>query len=772
MNICQTDKCTGCGACINACPKLCIAMHSDMYGEIHPKIDKERCIECGLCAKICPNNAPIELQMPTECYAAWLNDDENRKVCASGGLATAFAEYIIKQGGIVFGTAYDNSLTPRMTWIDKVEDVQKFKGSKYVQSIIDADVFRTIKKFLDAGRRVLCIATPCQIAGLKSFLRKEYDNLIVVDLICHGVCPTTYLAEEVSFLAVKHNLRDITNIRFRGNDGNNFRFTLWNGNDRLYYGNDVHNYYLAGFIKGVTLRENCYKCQYAKPERVGDITIGDFIGLGQKTPFGYDAKNVSCVMVNTQRGKTFYEKVLQSNSMLKSVLRSYEERQNYRLSILEPFPRHKSNAKFRELYSKYGFHAAMAKCIGGDLLKYEIKVELKKNPIRAIPIIMRRLIEFYKECHSPIKVSKKKKVCLVTWLGTGNFGTSLQSFALHKYLENIGFDVELLMPFSEDDFSQKSALRKKYKRLKTILYNTLKSKKRPSQSKLAKFNRENYNIRRICSRSGYRNLITTTDVFVTGSDQIWNCYHSFSPFMFLSFAKARKRVAYASSIGTKGFPEQYQDAVKGYLSKFAHIGVREIDAVDTIRQLTGRNDVVQVLDPTFLISSSEWHAFADKAHVEISLPERFAVCYFIGNNDYWQAAKDIAHSYNIEMLIAIPSLENNSIPHGVAQIYADAGPYEFVELIRKSSLVLTDSFHACALSINMSKQFVAFKRFADSDAKSQNSRIYNLLEHYGVYNRLYEGKTLSGEIEFTEVQEILARDREFSSSWLTSSIEN
>lgn len=203
------------------------------------------------------------------------------------------SEYVIKHGGVVFGSRYDSELTPIMTYTEKIDELERFKGSRYVQSLVGNDTYKDVRIFLRSGRLVLFIGTPCQIAGLKTFLRKDYDNLITVDLICHGVCPTKYFKEEVAYLTEKYNLNGVADIRFRGNDGNNFRLTLWNKDRRKLFPRDnyrekilrldeAQQYYIKGFLLGISMRENCYSCNYSRPERVSDITIGDFIGLGKK----------------------------------------------------------------------------------------------------------------------------------------------------------------------------------------------------------------------------------------------------------------------------------------------------------------------------------------------------------------------------------------------------------------------------------------------------------------------------------------------------------
>ena len=366
MKICSDEKCTGCVACVNACKRGCISMNEDELGALHPVVNENICVQCGLCSKVCPNNLELTFRNPRICYASWIKDSEKRKICASGGIGTILSEYIIGKGGVVFGSRYNDSLVPIMTYTESRADLDYFKGSRYVQSVVGNETYQRVKAFLTDGRMVLFVGTPCQIAGLMGLLRKEYENLITVDLICHGVCPTKYLLEEVEWLSRKYHIKDIKDIRFRGNDGNNFRLTLWNKDRRkLFPGtnyreillrlSEAQQYYITGFLKGITMRENCYTCNYARPERISDITIGDFIGLGKEVPFGYPTNNVSSVLINTPKGETFYREVSEAQHTLVNVVRNYEERLKYRTSLLEPFGRQKLNYKFVALYKKYGY---------------------------------------------------------------------------------------------------------------------------------------------------------------------------------------------------------------------------------------------------------------------------------------------------------------------------------------------------------------------------------------------------------------------------------
>ena len=372
-----------------------------------------------------------------------------------------------------------------------------------------------------------------------------------------------------------------------------------------------------------------------------------------------------------------------------------------------------------------------------------------------------------------------KKIVLVTWVGNGNYGTSLQSFALHRKLEMLGYKVSFLQNFPNTfGFKYKvnnilSSLGIDTKKIKE----TIRPQKQTlKQRKLADFISKNYSFYKpILSQSDLGELKASTDVFITGSDQIWNTAFRFTPFYFLDFAGDSKRVAYASSIGLNDFPKQHKPIVKELLSKFSHIGLREQTAVDIVSKLLGRADVVQVLDPTFLLNEVEWTEISDKATIEIKLPKKFIFCYLIGNNSWYkQQLGEVISATGIKNVIIVPAAENADFSIEGATVYENAGPLEFVKLIKESSFVCTDSFHATAISINLNKNFVEFMRFKDSDKVSQNSRIYDVLNHYQLMNRIYSDKTTewSDGIDFKYSNIQLEEDRRHSLNYLINAIEN
>lgn len=396
--ICPSEKCTGCFACENVCPKQCISLKHNLYGELHPVINQDLCINCHLCEKTCPNNRTLDFETPTDCYAAWRTNKELRTESASGGIGAIFGEYMIKSNGVVFGTKYDTDITPVTAIAHTIDELEPFKGSKYVQAIVGR-TFSEIRKALELGKNVVYIATPCQIAGLKSFLKKDYENLISVDLICHGVCPTSYFKEEINYLKEIYNIKQISNVTFRGNGKKfnhrlNFFLTIFDGKKVMYNRFSNRQYYFHGFLSGITLRENCYNCQYARPERISDITIGDFLGLGNDIPFHGPRKNTSLVLINTSKGKQFWDNVCRTTEDLSFTIRPFEEAVKYGTSLKGPFPRHALNEKFRNLYLRVGYVKAIRKLLFWPIfkikLKYPFYVLLKKLPLQLLSRIKNR----------------------------------------------------------------------------------------------------------------------------------------------------------------------------------------------------------------------------------------------------------------------------------------------------------------------------------------------------------------------------------------------
>lgn len=350
IEICKKENCTGCFACMNICPKDAITVGEDEYAKTIPLIDKDKCIECGLCVKVCPANQQVELSYPKKCYAAWGKDESERKDCSSGGVASILSKAVINEKGIVYGAAFNHNLKLTHMGAESESEIQKFKGSKYVQSYIGFS-FRQIKEQLKTGRVVLFVGTPCQVAGLKSYLGKEYGNLITVDIVCHGTPPMKYLEE---YIRVIDPLKRADKITFRGE--RNFCFTLYDKKEIFYCVKSNCDFYFYAFLSELTYRDNCYKCEWARPERCSDITIGDFWGLRKESLKQTYKGKVSVVLINTLLWDQIWEKY---KDFFCYEERTIKEAIDGNDQLRNPSAGHPDRKKFLSEYKKNGFVKAV-----------------------------------------------------------------------------------------------------------------------------------------------------------------------------------------------------------------------------------------------------------------------------------------------------------------------------------------------------------------------------------------------------------------------------
>lgn len=306
IKIIDKKYCCGCSACASACPKQCISMQSDNEGFLYPVINETDCIDCGLCEKVCHELHPFEERQPLKVIAAINKDEDIRLKSSSGGIFYLLAEKTIAEGGVVFGARFDDEWQVVMDYADTIEGVQAFMGSKYVQARM-GNAYLDAKRFLAEGRHVLFSGTPCQIAGLHNFLRKPYDNLLTVDIICHGIpSPKVwgiYLDEVVA--AGRKAINDVQ-FRNKRNGWKGFNFTMnYNEDDQSVSLCSHHqeNPYMRAFLRDMILRPSCYNCQAKGGRSHSDITIADFWGINIEIPEMDDDKGIGLVLINTDKGQ-------------------------------------------------------------------------------------------------------------------------------------------------------------------------------------------------------------------------------------------------------------------------------------------------------------------------------------------------------------------------------------------------------------------------------------------------------------------------------------
>ncbi len=305
-------ECCGCSACLSACPKQCIEMRADEEGFLYPVIDKDICIDCGLCRKVCPFAHPEYPDAAPLVYATYVKDESQRAQSTSGGIFYAVARWVISQGGVVYGAAFDSHFKLRHVGVDNMEELQRLRGSKYLQSDL-GDVFSEIRRYLKEGRWVYFTGVGCQVAGLKSFLRKDYDTLVTSDLVCHGVPSQQMFDWHLDYLRQKER-GEITSYSFRDTGG-------WGVCETYEYvsqtrGRGVRRQwsyelspYLYSFMYAFNYRYSCYDCKFARVPRQGDITLADYWGVQRYFPDLDIRKGVSLVLLNTVRGKMVWDAV-------------------------------------------------------------------------------------------------------------------------------------------------------------------------------------------------------------------------------------------------------------------------------------------------------------------------------------------------------------------------------------------------------------------------------------------------------------------------------
>ncbi len=310
--LCKTELCTGCGACAAVCPVGCIHMEPDNEGFLQPVIRTEQCVGCDRCKRACPilgtHSRPDN---ETEVYAAIHRDEAVRSGSTSGGVFSLLCEWIFAQNGVVYGAAYDRDFTVVHCPVEKMEDLYRLRGAKYTQSRI-ADTFSQVREQLERGRYVLFSGTPCQVGGLISFLGKDYEKLILVDLICHGVPSPKVWRHYVDYRSGKDacgQKPEGINLRSKetGWPGYSIRFDYPDG--QVYSAPNSLDPYLRGFVGNLYLRPSCYHCSFKGSTRQSDFTLGDYWGVWSQLPEFHDGKGTSLVLLHTPKAKNIWKQV-------------------------------------------------------------------------------------------------------------------------------------------------------------------------------------------------------------------------------------------------------------------------------------------------------------------------------------------------------------------------------------------------------------------------------------------------------------------------------
>lgn len=394
------SRCTDCGACRQICPVFAISQKENSEGFLYPWVDYDKCIQCGKCVDVCPVVNPVyqNLSEP-KCYAAYTNDEIRMDRSSSGGVFTVFANSVLSRGGYVSGVVFDDNFKACHIVSDNPEDVYRMRGSKYVQSDT-GQVFSEIKQLLTQGKTVLFTGVSCQVAGLKAYLGKEYENLFCIDILCHGVSSPGVFRK---YLNESFDMETVQDIQFKSKKFGGWRkpYLCVETEKDVILQFLEDNEYASAFLHNVINRNCCAECQFQKLPRQGDITIGDFWGIEDCDPGLDDNKGTSVLLVNSEKGQKLLEKCKKEFLVLKEERVADAIKKNP--NIISPSIPHPHRNKFFEYNKRFSV------------------------------------------CKSTDKILRGKcDVILMNYWYAKNYGAMLTCYALYRVLEKENIDVSLM----------------------------------------------------------------------------------------------------------------------------------------------------------------------------------------------------------------------------------------------------------------------------------------------------------------------------------------
>ena len=558
------ENCTGCELCKNLCPTNAISMKEDNLGFKYPQINTNKCISCGICTNKCPELnkkiKPAKCNI-TKCYAGWSKNELIRLNSTSGGIFTEIAKYILQNNGFVVGAKYNDDFLVEHCLIDDLNDIDKLRQSKYVQSDIK-NIYNNIKKRIDKGQKGIFVGTPCQIAGLKTFLNYKVENIIFIDFICLGVNSPLVYKKYLAELEKQYNSK-IKTVWFKNKtySWNNFATKIIFENNKEYIKHFTEDPYMQGFIgpKAYFLRKSCYSCSYRNLYREGDITLGDFWGIDESLN---DGKGTSLILVNSLKGEKLLEGIKNNVNLFKQNLKK----------VFAGNP-----ALYLDIKLKPSLYNEFANDINQkSFLETAKKYYLKDNS------------------STTFKFEKFDCVILNFWWGN-NYGATLTAYALQSLLKGMNYTSVL----AKYIFAQ--SVDKDY-------YNGLSNN----------FEKEHLITSKLYySEDELKELNQVTDKFIVGSDQVFRYDYMTDSFM-LNFADYEKiKIGFSASFGIDEFncPNKQKNKYKFLLSRFDDISVRELSGIDICKN-DFNIDAKQIIDPVFALDISYWEDLIKESKLE------------------------------------------------------------------------------------------------------------------------------------------------------------
>lgn len=651
--ICKKEKCTGCSACMNSCPKNAISMKPDKEGFCYPLINHELCVNCKKCVSVCPiNHFDFDNETEPACLAVMASDNLRRN-SSSGAFFPVLANYVLGNNGIVIGAAFDENLKLKHIAIADNTELDKLKGSKYLQSQLN-DMFLQVRTALLQNKLVLFTGTPCQVAGLNNFLAKKYDNLITVDLICHGV-PSQFIFD--NYLESEFPGQSVKGINFRDKKQgwkSGYLVTITTAESNCSR-NDSRDPFLQAFFANISLRNSCYDCKFTRMPRVGDFTMADFWGVPKEMD---DDKGTSLIFINNRKAEKIFNEIKDDFIKVKKYPCSLPISIQPQLS--RSVSKHPARKDFFELLSNNSLKNVLEKTI------YD-----KRNIA---------LLNFHWE--------------------NVNFGALLTSYALNKYLNNIGYYARNIDYIPSFPWILEEA--------PNAYFDAFRKKNLPMTG-------------RYYAGANLKELNDEFSTFIVGSDQVWR--HEFiqkdKDVFFLNFVENNKKlISYAASFGSEKINASSIDIedYKMRISLFDFVGVREESGVNICRELGV--DAKQVCDPVFLLPTIDWIKLSDEGVCDA---EKDDIVFYTINDELEEKIRKIIE-VNQEKL-GYKTIKNITFNTSVE---------EWLYRIRNCKFFVTDSFHGSCFAIIFNKPFVCI-----NPNKTTSTRMESMFSTLGIKNRLY-----------------------------------
>lgn len=564
----KMDSCVGCGACENICPVKAISMQENSEGFLYPVVDADLCVSCNKCNKACPVQKDEKKAVKSTAYAAWNKDSAVLRQSSSGGVFSVLAQYVLAKGGAVFGAALDEKNVVKHILIDNADDLEKLRGSKYVQSEI-GHILVKAEELLKSGRQVLFSGTPCQVAGLSSYLGKDFDNLLTVDVACHGVPSPKVWQKYLSELG-----DDVSQINFRDKKGGWKKYCFsYEADGKKICGAAKQNIFFKGFLKNLFLRKSCGACQFANMCRPGDFTLADFWGIQKLNRKLDNFQGTSLVLSNTPKADKVLEECQESFTKLQKVPLEKAVRRNK--VLYQSLKAHNARDAFFSLYGDQSFSELTA----AKLYKDEYH-QLLNN-----------------------QVDDKKVGIMNFHYSNTNFGAVMVPYALSEVLKKHGYQPEIInfVPkFKADKNEVFEAFREKYL-TRTFICRSMRDLE-------------------IVSKSFRR--------FVTGSDQVFR-WHRNGKYLFNFVSGLANIISYAGSFGKDKYEGKDISFVAELFKRFDAVSVREKSGIVVLKEKFGV-DSTWVLDPTLLLEDKDYEQIIKNE--KVVTPEKKYIGYMFLNN--------------------------------------------------------------------------------------------------------------------------------------------